>query len=109
MSYNILPTKRFERELKHLAKKYPAIKTDFADLVAVLTENPQTGTFLGNNCYKVRMSISGKAKGKSGGARVVTYLYIQTETVYLLTVYDKSENDTVKDNEIREIIQSLDL
>jgi len=109
MSYNILPTKRFEKELKHLAKKYPAIKANFANLVAVLMENPQTGTFLGNNCYKVRMSITGKAKGKSGGARVITYLYIQTETVYLLTAYDKSENDTIKDYEIREMIKSLDL
>jgi mRNA-degrading endonuclease RelE of RelBE toxin-antitoxin system len=109
MSYNILLTSRFEKELKRLAKKYPAIKADFAELIEVLTENPQTGIFIGNNCYKIRMSITGKAKGKSGGARVITYLYIQTETVYLLTIYDKSDAETIKDSEIREMVQIFEL
>ena len=109
MSYNILPTRRFERELKKLAKKYPSLKNDFVELIAKITQNPVTGTFIGNNCYKIRMAICSKRKGKSSGARVITYLYIETETVYLLTIYDKSEKADLKPNELKELICGLEL
>jgi len=109
MSYNIIPTRRFERELKRLAKKYPTLRNDFAELIAKISQNPITSSFVGNNCYKIRMAIGSKRKGKSSGARVITYLYIQTETVYLLTIYDKSEKTDLKPNELKEIIYSLEL
>jgi hypothetical protein len=51
--------------------------------------------------------IDKKGKGKSGGARVITYVYIQTETIYLLTIYDKSEKADLKPNELKEIIENL--
>ena len=109
MSYSIIPTQRFEKELKRLAKKFPSIKIDFAGLIAGITENPESGTFIGNNCYKIRLAIGSKGKGKSGGARVITYLYIETETVYLLTIYDKGENADLKPNELKDMIESLQL
>ena len=109
MNYNIIPTRRFERELKRLAKKFPSLKNEFAELIAEITKNPVSGTFIGNNCYKIRLAIGSKRKGKSSGARVITYLYIETETVYLLTIYDKSEKTDLKPNELKELINSLDL
>ncbi len=109
MSYNLIPTRRFEKELKRLNKKYPSVKNEFAELVNLLSNNPELGTFLGNNCYKIRFSIESKGKGKSGGARVISYLYIETETVYLLTIYDKSEKEDLKPNELKDIIEGLDL
>lgn len=109
MSYNLIPTRRFEKELKRLNKKFPSVKNEFAELVNLLSNNPELGTFLGNNCYKIRFSIESKGKGKSGGARVITYLYIETETVYLLTIYDKSEKEDLKPNELKDIIEGLDL
>jgi len=109
MSYNIIPTHRFEKELKRLAKKFPSLKNEFAELIADIIANPETGTFIGNNCYKIRLAIGSKGKGKSGGARVITYLYIETETVYLLTIYDKGEKADLKANELKEIIESLEL
>jgi mRNA-degrading endonuclease RelE of RelBE toxin-antitoxin system len=109
MSYNIIPTRRFERELKRLANKYPSLKTDFTELIVIIAQNPMIGTFIGNNCYKVRMAISSKRKGKSSGARVITYLYVETETVYLLTIYDKSEKTDLKPNELKELVYSLEL
>ena len=60
------------------------------------------------NCFKIRMAISSKGKGKSGGARVITYFYINDETVYLLSIYDKSDNESISDNEIRDLIKSID-
>lgn len=109
MSYSIIPTHRFEKELKRLAKKYPSLKNEFAQLIQDILENPETGTFIGNNCYKVRLAIGSKGKGKSGGARVITYLYIETETVYLLTIYDKSEKADLKPSELADMIESLEL
>lgn len=90
-------------------KKFPSIKNDFAELIDNILEDPESGTFIGNNCYKIRLAIGSKRKGKSGGARVITYLYIETETVYLLTIYDKGEKAELKANELKEMIESLEL
>ena len=65
MSYNVFPTHRFEKELKRLAKKFPSLKNEFAELITEILENPESGTFIGNNCYKIRLSIASKGKGKS--------------------------------------------
>jgi len=109
MSYRIIPTNRFEKELKRLIRKFPSLKNEFAGLIGDIVQNPKTGTFIGKDCYKVRLSIESKGKGKSGGARVITYLYMDTKTVYLLTMYDKGEKQDLKPNELKEMIDSLDM
>lgn len=109
MSYSIITTHRFGQELKRLTKKFPSLKHEFAELIADITANPEVGTFIGNSCYKIRLAIGSKGKGKSGGARVITYLYIETETAYLLTIYDKGEKTHLKPNELKEMIESLEL
>ena len=109
MSYSIIPTHRFEKELKRLAKKFPSLKNEFAQFIEDISENPEMGTFIGNNCYKIRLAIASKVRGKSGGARIISYLYIETETVYLLTMYDKSEKADLKPNELIDMIEGLEL
>ena len=109
MSYSIIPTHRFEKELKRLAKKFPSLKSEFSKLITDIIDNPATGIYIGNNCYKIRLAIGSKGKGKSGGARVISYMYIETETVYLLTIYDKGEKSDLKPNELKEMIESLEL
>ena len=109
MSYNIFPTQRFEKEIKRLIKKYPSLKEEFSELINQVSSSPDKGVFIGNNCYKIRLSISSKKKGKSGGARVITYVYVSTKTVYLLSIYDKSEKENLKTNELKEMILNLDL
>ena len=64
---------------------------------------------MGNNGYKIRLAIASKRRGKSGGDRVITYIYIETKVVYLLTIYDKGEKADLKQNELKEMIESLDL
>lgn len=109
MSYSILPTHRFEKELKRLIRKFPSLKKEFSVLIDTLIRNPETGINLGNNCFKIRLAIRSKGKGKSGGARAITYLYIATKTVYLLTIYDKSEKADLKPSELKDMIQYLEL
>lgn len=109
MSYNIILTHRFEKEIKRLSKKFPSLKNDFIQFVARLSENPENGTSIGSNCYKFRLAIGSKGKGKSGGARIITYLYIESESLYLLTIYDKGEKENLKSNELKDIIDTLEL
>jgi mRNA-degrading endonuclease RelE of RelBE toxin-antitoxin system len=109
MSYKIITIPTFDKELKSLSKKHRSIKLDLAQLGKQLLENPKRGDEILQNCYKIRMAIASKGKGKSGGARVITYIYIQEETVYLLSIYDKSEHTSISDAVIRDLIKSLDL
>ena len=106
MSYKIIPTKKFAKELKRLVKKYPSLKKEYASLINSLEKNPIKGVPLGNNCYKIRVAISSKGAGKSGGARVITYFIISKETVYLISIFDKSEYDNISDKEIQERLKT---
>ena len=72
-----------------------------------LTSNPTLGTSVGNNTYKIRMAIKSKGKGKSGGARVITYFVSADDEIYLLTIYDKSEMENIDDSIIARIIETL--
>jgi mRNA-degrading endonuclease RelE of RelBE toxin-antitoxin system len=107
MSYNIIAVPTFSRELKKLAKKYHSLKTDLAVLFESLEQNPIQGTSLGKNCYKIRLAISAKGKGKSGGARVITNFVIAEETVYLLSIYDKSDKENLTNKELEELLESI--
>lgn len=109
MSYRIIPTHRFEKEIKRLIRKFPSLKNEFSDLINAIQLNPEFGTFIGNHCYKIRLAIRSKGKGKSGGARVITYLYLDSKTVYLLTIYDKSEKEDLHLSDIKEMVESLEL
>ncbi len=101
----------FLKQLKHLAKKYKSIAGDLEVLRDELKQNPYSGADLGGGARKVRMSIKSNGKGKSGGARVITYLVSAVEEnieVSLLTIYDKSERENISDKEIRSLIQALE-
>ena len=107
MSYSIKTIPRFDKQLKKIAKKYPSFKNDFLKFIAQIIENPIQGNPLGNNCYKVRLAISDKQKGKSGGARVITNIMITEQTVYLIAIYDKSEQDSLTNKELAELLQDI--
>lgn len=83
MSFKILTIPPFNKQLKRLAKKYPSIKQDFAKLLETLKSNPIQGVEIKENCFKVRLAIKSKGRGKSGGARVITTIFIDEKIVYL--------------------------
>lgn len=76
-------------------------------LIDELEENPLQGTSLGNNCYKIRIDIASKGKGKSGGARVITFVVVQEQTVFLLAIFDKSEKENISDKELTDLLNQL--
>ena len=117
MKVEVKVTEIFKKAAKPLIKKYKSCLDDLAELQAKLLISPETGTALGNNAYKIRLRIKSKGKGKSGGARVISYVEkdlisivtVEDEKVIvnLLTVYDKSEKESITDAELKELIASL--
>ena len=107
MSYKVKTIPKFDKELKRLAKKYPSLKNDFFELVQGLKQQPEQGTPIGNSCYKIRLAVASKGKGKAGGARVITYLQITDTTVFLLSIYDKSEQENIPDKELAELLKFI--
>lgn len=107
MSYEVVYTDHFERELKRLFKKHRSIKSDIEALIASLEQEPFQGDNLGQHCYKIRMAISSKGKGKSGGSRVITHVYVARNIVYLLSIYDKSERADISDKELMLLLKGI--
>lgn len=107
MNFDVKATKPFERKVKKLSKKYNSLKTDLQPIIEALSQSPDLGTPLGKNCYKIRIAISSKGKGKSAGARLITYLRVHRETVFLLDIYDKSSKGSITDGELKLLIDLL--
>ena len=108
MSYNIKTIPYFDKQAKRLARKYKSLKSELTKLIDELAEEPLQGISLGNNCYKIRLAIKSKGRGKSGGARVITHFKITDEVIYLLSIYDKSEKDNIQDAQIIELLKQIE-
>jgi len=107
MSFSIKTISVFERQAKRLMKKFPSLKKELQILISELKEEPEKGTSIGHNCYKIRLAIASKGKGKSGGARIITHLVFKDDTVYLLTIYDTTDIENLTDKEILELIRLI--
>ena len=104
MSYKVIPVDKFKKEAKRLIKKYPSLKIELAEIAENLSVEPTLGTPLGNDTYKVRISIKSKGKGKSGCARIITYVITPQKEVYLLTIFDNADFESIDDKTLRRII-----
>lgn len=107
MNYRIDSIDIFEKQAARLIKKYPSLKKEIFDLIQTLKVNPNQGTAIGKSCYKIRLSISSKGKGKSGGARIITHIVIKNKIVFLLSIYDKSEQPDISDNDLKNLLKKV--
>lgn len=110
MEVKIHTTPEFKRMAKPLAKKYKSFKDDYNTFIDDLENNPLQGTSLGGGVYKIRMTIESKGKGKSGGARVLTYHLQQKDErldISLLSIYDKGDIENVSDAYIKQIVSQV--
>lgn len=111
MKVDIVLADEFKRQFKRLAKKYPSLTGDFITFKKELTDSPLQRTDLGGGTRKVRMAIASKGKGKSGGARVITFNVIQHDDdsieITLLTIYDKGEISGVTDKYIKWLVSLI--
>ena len=107
MNFDVEVTHYFKKQAKHLIKKYPSLKNEISSLIDSLALHPEQGASLGKGCYKIRVPIASKGKGKSGGARIITHVQVVRLKVYLLTIYDKSELENLTDQELKEILEFI--
>jgi mRNA-degrading endonuclease RelE of RelBE toxin-antitoxin system len=107
MNYKIRTIPNFDKALKRLVKKYPSLKTEFITLLDSLENEPEQGTPIGNHCFKIRISIASKGKGKSGGARVIIHVVVTDKIVFLLDIYDKSEQANISEKELAELLKMI--
>ena len=102
----------FERRAKDLAKKYKSFVSDYDLFLDELEKNPFGGESLGHHTYKNRMAIASKGKGKSGGARVITYNVQQPAEddvrITLMSIYDKGEISNVSDAYLRGLVKEIE-
>lgn len=100
----------FAKEAKRLAKKYPSFKQDYKDFLLSIKNNPLQGDEITKNIRKIRMAIKAKGKGKSGGARVITFNIltdIENGQVVFLLLYDKEDASTVKVNVVQQLVRDM--
>lgn len=107
MSFEVKTISVFEKQFKRLIKKYPSLKSELFELIQLLKNSPTQGTPLGKNCFKIRIPIKSKGKGKSGGARVIANIVYTAETVYLLSIYDKAEKAGLSNSELIELLRDI--
>ncbi|MBP5364391.1 MAG: addiction module toxin RelE [Bacteroidales bacterium] len=103
-------TPTFLKNAKVLSKRYPSFKKDLKELLDSLSENPEQGVSLAGKFRKIRLAISSKGKGKRGGARVITTDCVIVQgagRIVLVSVYDKSDIDSMSVEEIKKAYSSL--
>jgi mRNA-degrading endonuclease RelE of RelBE toxin-antitoxin system len=105
----VITADRFEKQAKQLVRKYRSLAQEIADLIDSLAITPTQGTPIGRNCYKIRLAIKSKGKGKRGGARIITCVVALKDEVTLLSIYDKSEQENIPDNELVRLLEENQL
>lgn len=112
MSYNIIPTPEFQRNVKYLKKKYRHIVSELEEFNNIISDNPFYGEAikgLGGKVFKTRLASSDMGKGKSGGFRIIYYLAHHDKIIYLLTIYAKAYKENIDPIEIKAILKKVGL
>jgi len=107
MSYEVKATDYFGRRLKRLSKRYKSLLDDLSGIIEDLGDNPHLGVSIGKDCFKIRIAISSKGKGKSGGARLITYVRLVENTIFLIDIFDKSEQAGITAKELQSLIKDI--
>ncbi len=105
--FEVKVTESFKKAAKLLIRKYPSLKDELEELIISLEEEPKQGDSLGNSCFKIRIAVKSKGKGKRGGARIITHIKIVEEYVFLLYVYSKGDKDDISNQELKEWLNDI--
>ena len=110
MTVNITTHPEIVRQMKRYAKKYRSLANDYANFLTSIRKDPFQGIDLGGGIHKVRLAVTSKGKGKSGGMRIITFSLdkIDDETIHvtLLYIYDKKEMENVSDDFVRYLLEN---
>jgi len=110
MPYHFLFTEWFDRNLKFLHKHNPALRADFEAFLRDF--DAQTHPVIPGTGGARKARMKAKTRGKRGGYRVIYYFVTPNQDVWLITIYDKvqqenfSAADTTRVLKIIEAIQA---
>lgn len=107
-NFLIVTTLTFDKSSRKLSNKYPSFSNDLKALKHILINDPHAGISLGKNCFKVRLKIASKNQGKSGGARVITYVKVENKRITLLDIYDKADKESITEKELSALIKNAE-
>ena len=103
---HIEPSPLFEKEAKRLIKKFPSLINEINQAIDDLIDDPYHGESMGGGFYKIRVPIASKGVGKRSGARIVTYVQVVDEVIYLVSIYDKAERANIPDATLKAFLKS---
>lgn len=107
MNFIFLP--QFVTKLKTLSKKYPALRKCLEDQLTLLELHTPKITPLGKDWFKVRLPIRQDEKEKNTGTRVIYCIKVIDHTMYFITMYDKAEQETTSDTDLKMFIDYIEL
>ena len=97
----------FKVAYKHLKKRHRSLEADFERLLLSLLNNPNQGVELTDGVRKIRMAITSKRRGRSGGARVIIRAKIVEDELQLLYIYDKADYENISEVFLKDILQRM--
>ena len=105
---NFKATSEFSVSFKKLRKKYRSLDTDVAAVRDELSQGLKLGIDLGGGFRKIRMSITSKNKGKSGGARIIIHelvISVKETDILFVVIYDKSDTESISTDSLKQIVK----
>ena len=93
---------------QRLKKRHKSLEADFERLLASLLQDPIQGVELEGGARKVRLAITSKGRGKSGGARVIIRVRFVADELQLLYIYDKADFGNISDDYLRDVMKRMD-
>ena len=113
--FTIKYSTRFLKDAKRLKEKknFKKIADDIKETEESLKAGKDKGNLIpglsGLQIFKIRQRNSSTNTGKSGGFRIIYYQMQENNTVVMLTIYSKTEQDNISKEEILEILKQENL
>lgn len=82
----------------------------FRELQRGLARYPEAGDLIpgAGGIRKLRWKDPRRGKGKRGGLRIVYYVFLSDEEIWLLTLYDKDEAADLSEDERRQLRRAME-
>ncbi len=109
MKLKIVQTRSFSKIVDGFMKKRLLLQDDFENFKISLAENPYLGVLIAGAGGVRKIRLKAASKGKSGGFRVC-YYYLVGESLYLLYIYGKNEQENltmVEKKELKAIVKAF--
>jgi len=107
MNFNIICTDVFTKELKKLVKEHPSFSYDFGLLIDKLETNPDTGTPLGNQFFKTKLSYRSMGRQSREKPNVQVYFCIRQNNVILIATHNRHETSIFPEKDMQEVLKSI--